>query len=75
MNNTLLLTGELLTATGASTAIAMTVNTEPLITALITFGVTLVTMAGGELVKFLVAFLKNKTEKYSKDTEDKDKKE
>ena len=66
--------GELLTATGVSTAISMTVNTEPLITALITFGVTLVTMAGGELVKFLVAFLKNKTEKYSK-PEEKNKKD
>ena len=58
-------------ATLTTSVVATSINAEPLMTALIGFGVSLVTMAGGELVKFLVAFLKNKTKKY----EDTDKKE
>ena len=49
-------------STVSTTAIATSVNAEPLLTALIGFGVSLVTMAGGELVKFLVAWLKKKRE-------------
>ena len=53
--------GEIAVATATTTAVATSVNAEPLITALIGLGVSIVTMVGGELVKFLVAFLKKKT--------------
>ena len=49
-------------STVSTTAIATSVNAEPLLTALIGFGVSLVTMVGGELVKFLVSYLKKKRE-------------
>ena len=62
---------ELGLSTATTTVVATSINAEPLITALIGLGVSIVTLAGGELVKFLVAFLKNKTKKY----EDKDTKE
>ena len=60
MNGSVIL-GEVVVATGSSMAIATSVDASPLLTALITFGVSLVTLVGGELVKFLVAFLKKKT--------------
>ena len=54
---------------GTTTSIiATTMNAEPLVTALIGFGTALVTMAGGELIKFLVALLKKKTDDLNKDT-------
>ena len=53
--------GEIAVATATTTAVATSVNAEPLLTALIGLGVSIVTMVGGELVKFLVAFLKKKT--------------
>ena len=49
---------------GISTAICVTENTQPLITAAITFGVSLLSVVGGELIKLLVAYLKNKRAKY-----------
>ena len=58
-------------ATTTSFAICSAVNTDNLLTALITFGVSLITMAGGELIKFLVAYLKKKT----KDLEQEEKKD
>ena len=70
--NTTVLASELLVSTGVTTAVAMSVNAEPLLTALIGFGVSLVTMVGGELVKFLVAFLKAKREKYENKEDKKD---
>lgn len=54
-------------AVGASTVTATAVNADALITALITFGVSLVTLAGGELIKYLVAFFKKKTDELNKD--------
>lgn len=65
--HTTLIASELAVSTGVTTAVAMSVSAEPLLTALIGFGVSLVTMVGGELVKFLVAFLKSKKEKYEKE--------
>lgn len=56
--------GELAVSTATTTAVATSVNAEPLLTALIGFGISLITVVGGEVVKFLVAFLKNKREKY-----------
>ena len=60
---TTLIASELAVATGVTTAVSMSVNADPIITALIGFGVSLVTMVGGELVKYLVAFFKAKREK------------
>ena len=62
---------ELVVATAATTTVAMSINAEPLLTALIGLGVSLVTVVGGEVVKFLVAFIRNKTNKY-KDTDKKE---
>ena len=64
-----------------STAIATGINAEPLITALITFAVSLITLVGTELVKYLVSFLKKKRqdiednlkEEYKKEENDKKK--
>lgn len=50
-----------------STIISTAINLEPLLTALVSFGVSLVTIVGGEVIKFLVAFLKNKTKKYDEE--------
>ena len=60
---------ELAVSTGTSLAVATSVNAEPLLTALITFGVSVVTLVGGELIKFLVAYLKKKTSDLNKDKE------
>ena len=67
MNTFLIETG---VAAGSTIALATSVNAEPLLTALIGFGVSLVTMAGGELVKYLVAYFKNKTKKLEQDNKD-----
>lgn len=64
MMNSSIIVSEIAVASGSGFAIATSVNAEPLLTALITLGTTIVTMVGGELVKFLVAYLKNKTKKY-----------
>lgn len=66
-----IITGEILAAGTTSTAIATSVNADPLITALIGFGTALVTMVGGEIVKFLVAFFKKKTKDLEKNKEQK----
>lgn len=70
--NTSIVLGEVAVATATTSIVATSVNAEPLLTALIGFGVSLITMAGGELVKFLVAFFKKKT-KDLQEPEDKDK--
>lgn len=68
MNTTVI---EMGVATTASTGVALAVNAEPLLTALIALGISLVTVVGGELVKYLTAWLKNKREKLEKEnTED-----
>ena len=71
MNNSLLITGELATSVGVSSIVSNAISAEPLLTALITFGVSIVTLVGGELIKFLIAFLQRKTnEQKRKDVED-----
>ena len=63
-------------AATASTVVATSVDASPLLTALISLGVTIVTVVGSELVKFMVAFLKSKRKKYEDKSLDKeDKKE
>lgn len=56
-----------------TTVIATATNLDPLWTALIGFGTALVTVVGGELIKFLVAFFKKKTENLEKDNKDENK--
>ena len=58
-------------STVASTSVATAVGADTLLTALITFGISLITVVGGELIKYLVAYLKKKRE----DIERKDKEE
>lgn len=50
-----------------TTIVATSVNAEPLLTALIGFGTALVTVVGGELIKFLVAWFKKKTDNVNKE--------
>ena len=63
----LFLVGEFATGSLSGLAVATSVDATPLLTVLITFATTLVTMVGGELIKFLVAYFKKKT----KELEDK----
>ena len=72
MNNTLLFMGELATASGISYAINTGIDASPLISVAITFGVSLITLVGGELIKFLVAYFKNKTKQLEEKNEAKD---
>lgn len=59
-------------ATTTSFVVAESLKLDNLWTALITFGISLVTMVGGELIKFLVAYFKKKT-KSLEDEEEKEK--
>lgn len=67
---------EFVVSAGASTAVCTGVDASPLLTAIITFGISIVSIVGGELIKYLIAYFKNKTAKLDKDTkkteEDKD---
>lgn len=71
METAVVLTTELAVSAGSSLAICTSVDASPLLTALITFGVSLVTMVGGELVKYLVAYFKKKREELEKKEEKK----
>lgn len=64
MNSTLC---ELGVATLGTTAVSLSVSAEPLLTALIGFGISIVTLVGGELVKLAVSWLKKKREKIEKE--------
>ena len=61
MNNSLVFSCELGATIGVSNIIASSVDATPLITAIITFGVSIVTLVGGELVKYLVTLIQTKT--------------
>ena len=63
---------ELGVATTTSFAICSSVSTDNLLTALITFGVSLITLVGGELIKYLVELFKKKTKDLEKKEEKKD---
>lgn len=52
-----------ITGASISTGVCVSANTSPLLTALITFGVTLITVVGGELIKYLKTYLAKKREK------------
>lgn len=51
-----------ITGASISTGVCVGANTDPLITALITFGVTLITVVGTELIKYLKTYLTKKRE-------------
>ncbi len=72
--NTGIMAAEIAVATATTSVVATAVSAEPLLTALIGFGVSLVTMVGGELVKFLVAFFKKKRENIEKEDSKDDRK-
>ena len=76
MNGTIVVS-ELAVSSTASLGIATSVDASPLLTALITLGVSLVTIVGGEIVKYLYAFFKKKREDLEGKPEEKheDKKE
>lgn len=56
-------------STATSAGVCFAVNAEPLLTALITLGISLVTVVGTELVKFLTAYLKKKREEIEKESD------
>ena len=70
--NALMVGGVIATSTVATTVVATSINAEPLLTALIGFGVSVVTMVGGEAIKFAVAWLKKKREDVEGKEDDKD---
>ena len=67
---------EFITSASISTGICTSVDTTPLLTAVITFGVTLVTVVGSELIKFLVSYIRKKKQDLGlEETKDEEKKE
>ena len=73
MNAVLLETG---VATATTVIVATNVDASPLLTALIGFGVSVVTIVGSELIKFLVAYFKKKTSELKiEENNDEEKKE
>lgn len=67
---------EFITSASISTGICASVDTTPLLTAVITFGVTLVTVVGSEIIKFLVSFIRKKKQELGlEDTKEEQKKE
>lgn len=63
----LITTAEVAVSGVTTTVVATSINAEPLLTALIGFGTALVTVVGGKLIEFLVAWLKKKTENITKE--------
>ena len=58
---------ETVVACSTSFVVSEAANLDALWTALITFAVTVVTMVGGEVIKYLVAFFKKKTHDIEKE--------
>ena len=54
---------QIITSASTSMAVSTAVDASPLLTALITLGVSIVTAVGAEFVKYAVAYFKNKTKK------------
>lgn len=65
--NTILPMAEVVVSGATTTIVATSVNADGLLTALIGFGTALVTVVGGELIKFLVAWFKKKTDNINKE--------
>lgn len=65
--NAILPMAEVVVSGATTTIVATSVNADGLLTALIGFGTALVTVVGGELIKFLVAWIKKKTDNINKE--------
>ena len=70
--NAILPVAEVVVSGTATTVVATAVSADGLLTALIGFGTALVTVVGGELIKFLVAWFKKKTDNLNKEEDKKD---
>lgn len=76
MNSSVLITSEVAVSTITSGVVSIAVDASPLLTALITFGVSVVTLVGGEIIKYLVAYFKKKTQELNvEENAEEDKKE
>ena len=67
MNSVTLTLSELVVSSSVSFAVSQSANFDTLTTALITFGVSLITIAGGELIKVIVSFLQSKKRKFDQE--------
>lgn len=67
MNSVTLTLSELAVSSSVSFAVSQSANFDALTTALITFGVSLITIAGGELIKVIVSFLQSKKRKFDQE--------
>lgn len=67
MNSVTLALSELAVSSSVSFAVSQSANFDTLTTALITFGVSLITIAGGELIKVIVSFLQSKKRKFDQE--------
>lgn len=70
--NTILPIAEVAISGTVTTVVSTAVSADGLLTALIGFGTALVTVVGGELIKFLVAWFKKKTDNLNKEEDKKD---
>lgn len=62
---------ELGISVSTSAVVSTSIDASPLLTALITFGVSVITLVGGELIKFLVAYFKKKTQDIEEEKKEK----
>ena len=67
MNSVTFTLSELAVSSSVSFAVSQSANFDTLTTALITFGVSLITIAGGELIKVIVSFLQSKKRKFDQE--------
>lgn len=67
MNSATITLSELAVSSSVSFAVSQSANFDALTTALITFGVSLITIAGGELIKVIVSFLQSKKRKFDQE--------
>lgn len=67
MNSATFTFSEFAISSSVSFAVSQSANFDTLTTALITFGVSLITIAGGELIKVIVSFLQSKKRKFDQE--------
>ena len=70
MSTAVVALGEFAVSSSVSLAVAQSANLDTLKTALITFAVSLVTVAGGELVKLIASWLQKKRKEIEGKEED-----
>ena len=67
MNSATFTLSKLAVSSSVSFAVSQSASFDALTTALITFGVSLITIAGGELIKVIVSFLQSKKRKFDQE--------